>query len=118
MKDVISILQSRIAKRENFITQLLMPRGVPYQQEDGSVGTKWISAFTPAHQTIVQLAKEQKQDKRILAEIVKLRREAKQQRRAKALRDVLHKGIKRCQEMTEQEVLEMENKVLAARWGE
>lgn len=83
MKDVISILQSRIAKRENIIAQLLMLVEVPYQQEDGSVGTRWVSAFTPAHWTIIKFAEQQKQDKRSLAEIIRLRREIVDEKRGR-----------------------------------
>lgn len=113
MKDVISILQSRVAKRSALMNKEI----VCIYYEDGSFDVKTM-AQEPHHFDSIPHTTQQKTDKRILAEIVRLRREVKQQRRAKALRAVLHKGIKRCQEMSEQEVLEMENKILAARWGE
>lgn len=72
MKDVISILQSRIAKRENIITQII-------QSE----------CYTTSFSGIVE---DQKQDKRILAEIVQLRRELKE-------RDVLLDRFYRAEEI-------------------
>lgn len=110
MKDVISILQSKIAKRSRVISSRTTSRWVM------EFGEKVLKApmYNHNHPRIVHLAEQQKQDKRILAEIVQLRREAKQQQRVKAISEALE----RCEEMSEQEVLEMENKVLAARWGE
>lgn len=58
MKDVISILQGRIAKRENLITCWL-------KKGDSSL-------------ILQEMVVRQKQDKRILAEIVRLRRELKE----------------------------------------
>ena len=109
MKDVISILQSRIAKRAAFMNK----EYVCITYEDGSMDFKTM-AQEPHHFDSIYHIAQQKTDKRVLAEIIRLRREAKQQRRVKAISEALE----RCEEMSEQEVLEMENKVLAARWGE
>lgn len=78
MKDVISILQSRIAKRKKGFLKLMMP---VYKDEDvfgRSQYNKVRDGLKPNHASVVALAKEQKQDKRILAEIVRLRREVKE----------------------------------------
>lgn len=108
MKDVISILQSRIAKRAVFMNK----EHVCITYEDGSVDFKTM-AQEPHHFDSIYHTAQQKTDKRILAEIVHLRREAKQQRRVKAI----CAALERCEKMSEQEVLEMENKILSARWG-
>ena len=120
MKDVIPILQSRIARRKKEYFKLMIP---VYKDADVfgySEYNKVRDGLKPNHPDVVALAKEQKQDKRILAEIVQLRREAKRQQRVKAI----CAALERCEEMSEQEVLEMERSVkeidtiLAARWGE
>lgn len=109
MKDVISILQSRIAKRAVFMNK----EHVCITYEDGSFDVKTM-AQEPHHFDSIYHTAQQKTDKRILAEIVRLRREAKQQQRVKAI----CAALERCEEMSEQEVLEMGNKILAARCGE
>ncbi len=75
MKDVISILQSRIAKRANEITTF--ESGF----YDGRL-TLVDGEYIEARPLIRFLAKQQKEDKRILAEIVKLRRVAKTRKRS------------------------------------
>lgn len=70
MKDVISILQSRIAKRENEITTAEeSPCYCPLCRADG--------AYAEQREEVNYLAKQQREDKRILAEIVKLRRKTR-----------------------------------------
>lgn len=70
MKDVISILQSRIAKRAAFMNK----EHVRITYEDGSVGFKTM-AEEPHHFDSIYHTAQQKTDKRILAEIIRLRRE-------------------------------------------
>lgn len=108
MKDVISILQSRIAKRATFMNK----EHVCLTYSDGSTDFKTM-AQEPHHFDSIYHTAQQKTDKRILAEIVKLRRESRKLRYAKALLV----SVNHCLEMSEQEVLEMENKILQARWG-
>lgn len=66
MKDVISILQSRIAKRSNEIRKF----------SNAVYENKLILTYSGLLCDL--LTKEQKQDKRILAEIIRLRRELKE----------------------------------------
>lgn len=106
MKDVISILQSRVAKRSNEIRKF---SDDTYEGRLSLVDGEYVESPALCN----MLAKEQKQDKRILAEIVRLRRQGRKYRHAKALLT----SINYFQKMSEKEVLEMENKILAARWG-
>lgn len=69
MKDVISILQGRIAKRAAFINK----EHVCITYEDGSVDFKTM-AEEPHHFDSIYHTAQQKTDKRILAEIIRLRR--------------------------------------------
>ena len=69
MKDVISILQSRIAKRAAFMNK----EYVCVTYDDGSVDFKTM-AQEPHHFDSIYHTAQQKTDKRILAEIVQLRR--------------------------------------------
>jgi hypothetical protein len=78
MKDVISILQSRIANRENEIA--IFESGV----YEGRL-TLIDGGYVEARPLIRILAKQQKEDKRVLAEIVKLRRVAKIVKRQEAI---------------------------------
>ena len=73
MKDVISILQSRIAKRAAFMNK----EHVCITYDDGSVDFKTM-AQEPHHFDSIYHTAQQKTDKRILAEIVRLRRELKE----------------------------------------
>lgn len=73
MKDVISILQSRVAKRAAFMNK----EHVCITYEDGSVDFKTM-AEEPHHFDSIYHTAQQKTDKRILAEIVRLRRELKE----------------------------------------
>lgn len=77
MKDVISILQSRIAKRQKVIAKFMLPKYSETTTERSRF-TLIRTAYPPNHPEVICLAKEQKQDKRILAEIVQLRRELKE----------------------------------------
>jgi hypothetical protein len=75
MKDVISILQSRIAKRLKEFRDLTVLVDV--------VECSITPAYQPRmHPEVAILAKQQKEDKRILAEIIKLRRVAKTRKRS------------------------------------
>lgn len=73
MNDVISILQSRLAKRAAFMNK----EYVCLTYSDGSTDFKTM-AQEPHHFDSVYHTAQQKQDKRILAEIVQLRRELKE----------------------------------------
>lgn len=73
MKDVISILQSRVAKRENVIALFEQARNY--------------------NNFFRHLIEQQKQDKRILAEIVRLRREIVDGKKGR--KDVLELGCDR-----------------------
>ncbi len=71
MKDVISVLQSRLAKRSNEICKF---------SDDTYEGRLSLAdgEYVESQALCNLLAEEQKQDKRILAEIVRLRRELKE----------------------------------------
>lgn len=78
MKDVISMLQSRVAKRKKEFFKLMMPL---YKDEDvfgRSEYNKIRDGLKPNHPAVVALAEQQKTDKHILAEIIRLRRELKE----------------------------------------
>lgn len=78
MKDVISILQSRIAKRSAKIHWLRESLCDCHDcVADGS--------FYDQEEKLTQQTKQQKEDKRILAEIIKLRRVAKVVKRQEAI---------------------------------
>jgi hypothetical protein len=103
MKDVISILQSRIAKRENEIA--IFESGY----YDGRL-TLVDGEYVEARPFIRILAKQQKEDKRILAEIVKLRRVAKTRKRSNPyMLSQLLEG---------HETEEMQTAIMAAHFGE
>jgi len=85
MKDVISILQSRIAKRLKEFSKLTN-RAYAYEDMFGRTIYNHVrDGLPPNHPDVVALAKQQKEDKRILAEIVKLRRVAKIVKRQEAI---------------------------------
>lgn len=73
MKDVLSILQSRVAKRAIFMNK----EYVCLTYSDGSTDFKTM-AQEPHHFDSVYHTAQQKTDKRILAEIIRLRRELKE----------------------------------------
>lgn len=73
MKDVISILQSRIAKRASFMNK----EYVHIQYSNGDTDLKTM-AQEPHHFDSIYHTAQQKTDKRALAEIIRLHRELKE----------------------------------------
>lgn len=73
MKDIISTLQSRIAKRARFMNK----EYVYFRYSDGSADFKTM-AQEPHHFDSIYHTAQQKTDKRALAEIIRLRRELKE----------------------------------------
>lgn len=72
MKDIISTLQSRIAKRARFMNK----EYVCIQYSNGDTDFKTM-AQEPHHFDSIYFTAQQKTDKRALAEIIRLRRELK-----------------------------------------
>lgn len=73
MKDIISTLQSRIAKRARFMNREYVY--VQYSNGDSDFKTM---ALEPHHFDSVYHTAQQKTDKHALAEIIRLRRELKE----------------------------------------
>lgn len=104
MKHPISILQSRIAKRSKLISDSMLPLYESPRLLGYSRHTKIRDGLSPNHPKIVYLSQQQKEDKKILAEIIWLRRQIK-------VYDGVLYGLYKA------ECAEMDNKILEARWG-
>lgn len=104
MKHPISILQSRIAKRSKLISDAMLPLYESPRMLGYSRYTKIRDGLSPNHPKIVYLAQQQKEDKKILAEIVRLGRQLKE---CDVILDRFYKA----------ESAEMDDKILEARWG-
>jgi len=77
MKHPISILQSRIAKRSRLISEAMLPLYESPRLLGYSRCIKIRDGLSPNHPKIVYLAKQQKEDKKILAALIRLQREVR-----------------------------------------